>query len=225
MTESVVWIVFLLTYLGLAFGKVPGLRIDRAGIALVGATAFLVTGVVAVPEAVAAVNFETILLLFGMMVVVAHLRLGGFFEQVMRVAGRHIRTPHGLLAATITLSAVLSAFLVNDIVCLALTPLVIRLARRLGWDPVPHLIGVATASNIGSVATIIGNPQNMIIGLESRISFLRFAARLTPIAVLGLVLDFVLLALVYREALNRKTKTGQLDPLAELEETPDTPSR
>src|SRR5438094_867644 len=128
MTELFVWIVFLLTYFGLAFGRLPGLRIDRAGIALVGATLFLTAGVLSVREAVAAVSFDTLLLLFGMMLVVAHLRMGGFFEQAMRVAARRIRTPHGLLAVTITLSAVLSALLVNDIVCLALTPLVIRLA-------------------------------------------------------------------------------------------------
>src|SRR5207248_6695923 len=96
---------------------------------------------------------------------------------------------------------------------------------RLDWDPVPHLIGLATASNIGSVATIIGNPQNMIIGLESQISFLRFSARLAPVAVLGLLVDFVLVAVVYRRTLSRGAKERPVDPLADLEQTPDTPSR
>jgi Na+/H+ antiporter NhaD/arsenite permease-like protein len=165
------WTVFLLTYLGLAFGKLPGSRIDRAGIALVGATLFLVAGGLSLRRAVAAVNFETLLLLLGMMILVAYLRQGELFERVMDAAERRLRSPHGLLAGVLVLSAALSALLVNDVVCVALSPLVIRLARRLQCHPVPHLVGLATASNIGSVATIIGNPQNMIIG------------RLAPVAV------------------------------------------
>ena len=97
----------------------------------------------------------------------------------------------------------LSAFLVNDVVCVALTPLVLHLCQRLKRPPIPYLVGLATASNIGSVATITGNPQNIIIGSLSHISYLRFAARLAPVAAIGLVLNFVVVALVYRKALER----------------------
>jgi Na+/H+ antiporter NhaD/arsenite permease-like protein len=103
-----------------------------------------------------------------------------------------------LLAVTITLSGVLSAFLVNDIVCLALTPVVIQLARRLKINPLPHLIGLATAANIGSTATLTGNPQNMIIGVLSHIAYWRFAVCLAPVAVIGLVIDFLVIAVAYR---------------------------
>ncbi|HEY7426224.1 MAG TPA: anion transporter [Gemmataceae bacterium] len=203
---SSVWLtslLFALTYAGLALGKVPGLRMDRAGIALVGATLMIVTGILTLPQAVApdAIDYETLILLFGMMIVVGCLRLSGFFDRLAHWCLDRIETPKGLLAATILLSGVLSAFLVNDIVCLALTPLVLHLARRLRFNPVPHLIGLATAANIGSTATITGNPQNMIIGIHSHISYLRFAARLFPVAALGLVLNFLAVVFVYRRRL------------------------
>jgi Na+/H+ antiporter NhaD/arsenite permease-like protein len=196
-------ILFTLTYAGLALGNVPGLRMDRAGIALVGATLMLVAGTITFEEAFSAhsIDYETLVLLLGMMVVVGCLRLSGFFRLLAHWCLDRIETPRGLLAVTILLSGVLSAFLVNDIVCLALTPLVLHLARRLRFHPLPHLIGLATASNIGSTATITGNPQNMIIGIQSHISYLRFAARLFPVAVFGLVINFLIIAFIYRRLL------------------------
>ena len=196
-------VIFGLTYLGLALGRVPGLRLDRAAIAFVGATAMLAAGVLTIPQAVApdSIDYETLFLLFGMMVVVGGLRLSGVFARLANWSLGRIRTPRAMLAVTTALAGVLSAFLVNDIVCLALTPLVIQLARRLRCDPLPHLLAVATAANIGSAATITGNPQNMIIGIQSRIPYLRFAARLMPLAAFALVLDFVIIAWVYRDAL------------------------
>jgi Na+/H+ antiporter NhaD/arsenite permease-like protein len=194
--------IFGLTYLALAIGKVPGLRIDRSGIALVGSAALLARGVLDLKEAARAVDYETLILLFGMMVVVAYLRLSGFFALATdRIAGR-FASPRPLLAVTIVLSGVLSAFLVNDVVCVALTPLVLDLTRKLKRPPIPYLVGLATASNVGSVATITGNPQNIIIGSLSHISYLRFAARLAPVAAIGLVLTFLVVSLVYRESLD-----------------------
>jgi Na+/H+ antiporter NhaD/arsenite permease-like protein len=199
--------IFLLTYLALALGRIPGLRIDRAGIALVGAAAMLACGVLSMRDAAKAVDYETIVLLFGMMVVVAYLRLAGFFGLATEwIAGR-FSGPFSLLAVTIALSGVLSAFLVNDVVCVALTPLVLHLCQRLKRPPIPYLVGLATASNVGSVATITGNPQNIIIGSLSQISYLRFAARLAPVALIGLVINFVIVALVYRMTL-RETVPG-----------------
>ncbi|MGH7169612.1 MAG: anion transporter [Gemmataceae bacterium] len=196
-------IIFILTYAGLALGKIPGLRMDRAGIALVGATLMLVTGILTLQEAVSpqSIDYETLILLLGMMIVVGCLRLSGFFRLLAHGCLDRIETPRGLLAVTILLSGVLSAFLVNDIVCLALTPLVLHLARRLRFHPVPHLIGLATASNIGSTATITGNPQNMIIGIQSHIAYLRFAAKLFPLAALGLILNYLVIAFIYRKSL------------------------
>jgi Na+/H+ antiporter NhaD/arsenite permease-like protein len=203
--------IFTLTYLALALGRVPGLRIDRAGIALVGAAAMLASGVLSMRDAARAVDYETIVLLFGMMVVVAYLRLAGFFGLATDWIARRFSGPYSLLAVTIALSGVLSAFLVNDVVCVALTPLVLHLCQRLKRPPIPYLVGLATASNIGSVATITGNPQNIIIGSLSQISYLRFAARLAPIALIGLAINFAVVALVYGKTLRETGPAARSD--------------
>src|SRR5262249_32590175 len=148
-------------------------------------------------------DHETIALLFGMMVVVSYLRMAGFFALATERIAARFSGPLTLLAVTITLSGILSAFLVNDVVCVAMTPLVLHLCHRLDRPPIPYLVGLATASNIGSVATITGNPQNMIISSLSHISYVRFAARLAPVAVIGLVLNFAVVALLYRKSLGR----------------------
>jgi Na+/H+ antiporter NhaD/arsenite permease-like protein len=197
-------VIFGLTYLALAFGKVPGLKIDRTGIALVGAAAMLASGVISFHDAAASVDMETIVLLASMMLVVAYLRTAGFFELVTDHLAARCRGPHSLLVAVIAISGTLSALLVNDVVCVALTPLVLGLCQRLRRPPVPYLIGLATASNVGSVATITGNPQNIIIGSLSGISYVRFAERLAPIALFGLVLNYLVVAWVYRKCLNRE---------------------
>ena len=193
--------IFALTYLALAVGRIPGLRIDRAGIALVGAALMLSCGVLTLRDAARAVDYRTIVLLFGMMVIVSYLRMAGFFALATERIASRFSSPMALLAVTIGLSGTLSAFLVNDVVCVALTPLVLHLCGRLKRPPIPYLVGLATASNIGSVATITGNPQNIIIGSLSGISYLRFAARLAPVALIGLAVNFAVVALVYREQL------------------------
>jgi Na+/H+ antiporter NhaD/arsenite permease-like protein len=199
------WVVFALVYAGLAIGKLPFVRLDRAGIALVGATAALVLGIITFRQAVEAVDFATIALLFGMMVVVAYLRLGGFFRRLASSLLSRATTPVGVLAAVVGLSGLLSAFLVNDVVCLALGPIVMSLARRVRRDPVPYLVALATSANVGSAATITGNPQNMIIGGLSHVPYARFAARLAPVAALGLVFVFAIVAVAFRSALAADT--------------------
>lgn len=206
--EAIYWCtlaVFLLTYLGLAWGGIPGLRIDRAGLALAGAAAMLAIGSLSLHDAAEAIDAATIALLLGMMIVVACLQLAGFFAWMTEHVASRFSGPYTLLAVTIGLSGVLSALLVNDVVCVALTPLILKLCQRLKRPPVPYLIGLATASNVGSVATVTGNPQNIIIGSLSGISYLRFAERLAPVALIGLVVNFVIVALVYRSQLNRSS--------------------
>ncbi len=198
--------IFSLTYLALAMGRVPGLKMDRAGIALAGAAAMLALGVLDLREAARAVDYETIVLLFGMMVVAAFLKLSGFFTLVTEHVAAHFSGPRTLLAVVIGLSGALSALLVNDVVCVAMTPLVLALCRRLKRPPIPYLVGLATAANVGSVATITGNPQNMIIGSLSGISYLRFSSRLAPIALAGLFLNFAIVAIVYRKTLGESTE-------------------
>jgi Na+/H+ antiporter NhaD/arsenite permease-like protein len=190
-------IIFVLTYTGVSLGRVPGFRLDRAGIALTGAALMMAVGAVTPEEAYRAINLDTLALLLGMMIVVAHLRLSGFFRLVTRWALEHAHSPLILLATVAITAGAFSAFLVNDAVCLVMTPLVIEVTRSLRRDPIPYLLAVAMASNVGSTATITGNPQNMIVGAVSRIPYVEFAAALAPVAVAGLVLVIVMLAALW----------------------------
>ena len=190
--------VFIATYAFIAVGKLPGYHLDRAGAALLGACLMVWLGVLSLEDAFAAIDFDTIALLLGMMIVVANLRLSGFFELVNEWVVSRARRPLVLLAAIVGLSGTLSAFLVNDTICVVMTPLVLDLALRLKRNPVPYLLAVALASNVGSVATITGNPQNMIVGSLSRISYGSFSAALVPVAVAGMALTIVIIALAYR---------------------------
>jgi Na+/H+ antiporter NhaD/arsenite permease-like protein len=190
-------IIFVLTYAGVSLGRVPGFRLDRAGIALTGAALMMAVGAITPDEAYRAINLDTLALLLGMMIVVAHLRLSGFFRLVTRWALEHAHSPLILLATVAITAGAFSAFLVNDAVCLVMTPLVIEVTRSLRRDPIPYLLAVAMASNVGSTATITGNPQNMIVGAVSRIPYVEFAAALAPVAVAGLVLVIIMLAALW----------------------------
>ncbi|MGO4525152.1 anion transporter [Microvirga sp. 2MCAF35] len=188
--------IFILTYGGVALGRIPGLRLDRAGIALLGAACMLAAGVLKPEEAYRAIDLDTITLLLGMMIIVAHLKLSGFFRLVNGWAITHAHSPLVLLFVIVLTTGVFSAFLVNDAVCLVMAPLVLDVTRRLGRNPVPYLLAVAMSSNVGSVATITGNPQNMIVGVISQIPYAVFAANLTPVAVIGLLLVFGLIRIL-----------------------------
>jgi len=203
---------FVASYVGLGLGRVPPFRVDRTGIAIIGAAAMVVSGALPWPDAVAAVDAPTLVLLFGMMIVTAYLRLSGFFRLVMMWALRRARTPLGLLAAAVVTAGVLSAFFVNDVVCLVLAPVVLEVTRQLELPPVPYLLALATAANVGSVATLTGNPQNMLVGSFSEVSYRRFLAREAPVAVLGLGCVFLVVWVVYRRQL----------PQAPLAIVPDT---
>jgi Na+/H+ antiporter NhaD/arsenite permease-like protein len=193
LTAAATAAIFVLTYIVVAIGRVPGLRIDRAGAALVGGSLMLAIGAVKLDGLGKAIDMPTLALLLGLMIVVGTLRLSGFFRLVngwVVVLARH---PLQLLGAVILSAGVFSAFLLNDAICLVMTPLVVDIARRLHRDPVPYLLAVAMASNIGSTATITGNPQNILIGSFSGLPYGRFAAALSPVAAAGLVLTFLLI--------------------------------
>lgn len=198
--------IFLATYLVMAIGGMPGLRIDRTGAAIIGASLMIGFGVLTFDEAVRAIDHSTLVLLFGMMIVVANLRLSGFFKAVSAWAVRHAHVPLTLLAAVVLTSGVFSAFFVNDTMCLVLTPLVLETASALRRNPLPYLLAVAMASNVGSVATITGNPQNMMIGSLSGIPYRTFFVALAPIAALGLLVTFILIALSFRSEFRRPAR-------------------
>jgi Na+/H+ antiporter NhaD/arsenite permease-like protein len=194
-------LAFAGTYLGLALGRLPGFRVDRTGVAIIGATVMVVSGVLPWEKAVAAVDAHTLVLLFGMMIVAAYLRLSGFFHLVTHWAVRRARSPMELLAAVALASGVLSALFVNDVICLVLAPVVLAVVRQLRLPPVPYLLALATAANVGSVATLTGNPQNMLIGGFSRISYRTFLAHEGPVALIGLACVIGVLWLAYRRQL------------------------
>ena len=204
--------IFILTYVGVALGRIPGLRLDRAGIALTGAALMMAVGAITPQEAYRAIDLDTIALLLGMMIVVAHLRLSGFFRLVTGWALAHAHSPLVLLATVAVTIGALSAFLVNDAVCLVMAPLVIEVTRSLKRDPIPYLLAVAMASNVGSTATITGNPQNMIVGAISHIPYTAFAATLTPVAIAGLLLVIVLLAGLWWGEFRRPTQLAAKPP-------------
>ena len=191
-------VILVLTYVGVAAGRVPGLRLDRAGIAFLGGAAMIALGPLSLEEAFQAIDFDTIALLFGMMIVVAHLKVSGAFRALGALAIDHARAPFLLLVTVTVLAGVLSAFLVNDAICLVLAPLVLELTLALGRRPVPYLLAVAMASNVGSTATITGNPQNIMIGSFSHIPYAKFALALAPIGLVGLIVTVALIALFHR---------------------------
>ena len=199
-------LIFLGTYVVLALGRLPGFRIDRTGAAIVGAGMMIAFNILSLEEVYRAIDHNTIVLLFGMMIVVANLRLSGFFTAVSEWMIVHAHHPLTLLASIIVVAGIFSAFFVNDTMCLVLTPLVLEIVLALGRRPIPYLLAVAMASNTGSVATVTGNPQNMMIGAFSGISYRHFSAALTPVAAIGLMLVFGVIAVIYRKEFRRSEK-------------------
>ncbi len=184
--DTTVLIVFAAVYLGMVLGEIPGLALDRSGVALLGAIALVALGKVTVAQAWAAIDVPTVALLLGLMVVSAQFRLGGFYSAVTRKIGTAELTPPRLLAVLIFVTGLLSALLVNDIVCLAMAPVLASACSRRQLDPVPFLLGLACAANIGSAATLIGNPQNMLIGQRLQLSFAGYLLSALVPSALGL---------------------------------------
>jgi Na+/H+ antiporter NhaD/arsenite permease-like protein len=176
-----------LTYILVSVQRLPGIRIDRPSGALVGAGLMVLSGVLTLEQALAGIDLHILAFLLGMLVIVDYLRIAGFFEWAAKKLIGHGHTPTRLLWLTVLGSGFFSALFVNDTVCLLFTPVVLLVTARFGIRPLPYLIAVATASNVGSAATLIGNPQNMVIGVASGIPFLEYTARVFPVVAIGLV--------------------------------------
>ena len=194
-------VIFVATYAAVAAGGVPRLRIGRTGAAIAGAALMIAAGAITPRAAIDAIDWRTIVLLFGMMAIVAPLQATGMLARVVVWVSRRVHHPAALLSAVVAASGILSALFVNDTICVVFTPLVLELASARRHDPVPYLLALATGSNIGSVATIVGNPQNMLIGSVSRIGLWRFTAALGPVAAAGLVVDALILWTLFRRDL------------------------
>jgi len=188
--------VFLVSYLVFALGKFPGMKIDRPGMAIIGAVFMVAFRIITASEALRFIDFGTLVLLFSMMLIVGDLRLTGFFEWVTEQIISRLK-PHHLLPTVIFITGVLSSLFVNDIICLVMVPFALLATRRMGLKPLPYLLAVATSSNIGSVATITGNPQNMLIGSFSGLPYRYFLWHLGPVALIGLMLDWLIIRLIF----------------------------
>jgi len=191
--DTTVLLVFVLVYLGMVLGGLPGLAIDRTGIALAGAIVLIASGRVGLDEAWRAIDVPTMALLVGLMVVSAQLRLGGFYGLVTRRLATRETSPQALLGVLVAVVGVLSAVLVNDIVCLAMAPVLVEVCARRRLDPAPFLLALACAANVGSAATLIGNPQNMLIGQALGLSFAGYLRDASVPTVLGLVVTWLVI--------------------------------
>jgi len=198
--DPLVLAVFALVYVGMLLGELPGLAIDRTGVALLGAIALIVSGRISLAGAAEALDGPTLALLFGLMVVSAQFRLGGFYTHLTRKLGDRAASPERLLALLVAASGALSALLANDIVCLAMAPIVVEICARRRQGPVPFLLALACAANVGSAATLIGNPQNMLIGQALGLSFAGYLLDGGVPAVVGLGIVYAVVRPFVRSA-------------------------
>jgi Na+/H+ antiporter NhaD/arsenite permease-like protein len=189
---TIAYVIFVSSYLVFAIGRFPGTRINRTAMAIIGAALMFAFRLLTPAQAIRSIDYATIVLLFSMMLIVASLHLAGFFEWITGLVVEHVR-PHHLLPSVIFTSGILSAFLVNDVVCLFMAPLILQVCRRLSKPATPYLLALATASNIGSAATITGNPQNILIGSLSGIGYRDFLRTLSPVALMGLFIAWGIL--------------------------------
>jgi len=210
MTDKTLYaaLIFVLTYVLISVQKVPRIKLDRASGVSIGAILMVLAKVITLDEAYGFIDLNTIAFLLGMMVLIAYLSISGFFEIIaswmIRVSGNTSR----MLFLVIFLSGILSALFVNDTICLLFTPIILSASKSIRVNPIPFLIAVATASNIGSVATVTGNPQNMFIGVRSHIPFIMFFVKMFPIGFVGLFFNYGLIGLLYSKEIGRRVTSN-----------------
>jgi Na+/H+ antiporter NhaD/arsenite permease-like protein len=195
--------IFLVTYALISIRRFPKVKVDRPAAALIGAALMIVFGIVEPEDALSAINIDILVLLVGMMLLVAGLELCGFFEWVSLRMIKYSRNQFAFLALTMVVTGSLSAIVLNDTVVLLFTPIIIRTCRLLKSNPVPFLVAEAIAANIGSVATVVGNPQNAYIATRADISFLEFSAALLPVSAVCMVIAIGMLYLIYRKDIEK----------------------
>jgi len=203
--EWISLIIILLTILGVALGSYPVLRMNRTTIAMVGATSLIVIGAISLENAIQAIDFDTIILLFSIMVININFMLSGFFNLITSQILILAKTPQRLLALVIFVSGLLSALFLNDTIVLVFTPIVLNITTVLKRNPLPYLMALATAANVGSAATIIGNPQNILIGTASKIPFTEFALALAPVSIVGMIIIWMVISFIYKKEFKKTT--------------------
>lgn len=198
-------IIFIITYIGIIFTRLPRINIDRPSAAFFGAVAMVLFGVLTFDEAITAIDFNTITLLLGMMIVITALELDGFFALIAKSTIRYSVHQGRLLSIIVFSTGISSAFLVNDTVVLLFTPIIIYITRASKLNPVPFLIAEILASNIGSAMTITGNPQNMLIGISSGMDYGRFLLHLLPVSLMGMFIIIWCIKLFFPAEFKTKT--------------------
>lgn len=189
---------FIVVYLAMALGRLPGFRVDRTGAALLGAIAMLATDQIGSNEAWDSVDHSTLGLLFGLMIISGHFTAAGFYAWVTERTATLPVGPRVLLGTIIAVSALLSAVLTNNVVAVAMAPLLVDLCAARRLNPVPYLLALACASNVGSAGTIIGSAQNVIIAQRMNLSFAGFTADTGVPALLSLPVVWMVIAWAYR---------------------------
>jgi len=193
--------IFALTYALVSLGENSPRKLDRPTAALLGAVLMVMTGALMRAEAVAALDLSTLAVLFGLMVILAVLKQSGLPTYLGNKALHWYRSPHMLLALVVFASGIASAVMLNDTVCLLATPLLLEITGQAGVPATPFLLTLATGANIGSVMTLTGNPQNIIIGHASGWGWAPFAFRMVPIGLVCLLVDWLMLSFLYRRTL------------------------
>ncbi|MCS6985113.1 MAG: anion transporter [Leptospiraceae bacterium] len=215
-SQEGVLLIFLLAYVGLALGRYPLVRLDRTGIALVGAIALLAGGFISRQEAREAIDDSTIILLFSLMLLSGQLHIAGFYDNLALRILHLSQKPKVLLALVLISSGITASLFTNDVVCVAFTPVILELVRKTGQNPIPYLLAIATGSNSGGVATLIGNPQNVLIGEAGNLSFYRYSLHMALPTVWSLGVNYLVLYFLYRTELSQKLDLKTSLPLATL---------
>ena len=195
---SIVVVIFVIVYIGMMLGSLPGLKLDRSAIALIGAIALLASGEISRQEAGASINFSTITMLFGLMIVSANFDLAGLYSVLADRVGTMTIGPRAFLAVVIVLSGAMSALLTNDVVAVALAPMLLGLCIKRGLNALPYLLALACSANAGSIATIIGSPQNILIAQHFDLSFVGYMGYTAVPAIASLALIWAIIAWQYR---------------------------
>jgi Na+/H+ antiporter NhaD/arsenite permease-like protein len=203
--ETLGLIIFIITYIGIIFTRLPKVNIDRPSAAFTGAVAMIVFGVISFEDAIKSIDFNTITLLLGMMIIVSTLKIEGFFSLIASKTISYSHSRNKLLIIIVFVTGIASAFLVNDAVVLLFTPIIISICRKTNLNPIPYLIAEILSSNIGSTMTITGNPQNMLIGISSNISYVDFLIKLLPISLIGMIIIVFVVKLFYRKHFQDKS--------------------
>src|SRR2546429_5276899 len=201
-------LIFAATYVLIAAQRLPFLRLNRPAASLLGAVAMVVLGVLPLRDAYAAIDFDVLVFLLGLMLIVGYLEVGKFFEWAAEWILARARTPERLLLGVVVGGGLLSALFVNDTICLVVTPVLLAALGPLRVRPTPYLLGLAMGANVGSVLSITGNPQNMLVGIWSGASFGGFLVRMLPVGVGGLAITYGCLRWAYRDELREPFREG-----------------